>query len=362
MMLFSAIFHPSPVDVFHDKNIFTGIFWTLFWLVVAATTVHMYFRFKRAAPPAPSAPPATSAANPAVPPSPAPTFASILMKPTSRLGKILQTTVLALAVLWFLLLSLVFARVIDRNNPPLNYFGTAYSLLVAAFCVEMFFRAKRATTWNPHRFFPFSKKAFMAFWAAFFIGCIYLFVTAVYTGPVPKPPAPDAPALDIADFVDEQTTAHAQAGDKGAQYHLWESYYKGAYNVKPDSVRAGKWLQRFVDGIYVVRFEAAEGFRPQNAHEYLGEIDRLTPEVTTYKNGLTMGCFFRTTKTGDKLTATFLTAQPDELTACIKKNPNLKFISVERMTPEKFVEYDNSPQESLDSTPEQPSGNLALPD
>jgi len=45
---------------------------------------------------------------------------SILMKPTSRLGQILQTTVLALAVLWFLLLSLVFARVIDRNNQPLN--------------------------------------------------------------------------------------------------------------------------------------------------------------------------------------------------------------------------------------------------
>ena len=141
----------------------------------------------------------------------------------------------------------------------------------------------------------------------------------------------------------------AARGDKGAQYYLWESYSKGANNVNPNARIADRWLHEFTKDLYIVRFEPAEGFHPQNAKEYLDKINTLTPEVATRKNGLAMGCFFRTTKTGGKLTATFLTAQPDELTAAIKKNPNLKFISLERMTPEKLIEYENSPQESLDN-------------
>ena len=56
---------------------------------------------------------------------------------------------------------------------------------------------------------------------------------------------------------------------------------------------------------------------------------------------------FRTTRQGDKLVGSFLSNYPDELKAGLAKVPGLKVTSVEEITPEAFIKYEQSPQESL---------------
>jgi len=146
-------------------------------------------------------------------------------------------------------------------------------------------------------------------------------------------------------YVDQQTKA-VKEGDRWAQFNLWESYYKGTNGVKSDPAKANKWLQEFVKGVYVVRFEPANGFHPATPGDFLKALSK----AQSAKNGLGTGSFFRTTKDGNKLVGSFLTDQPDKLQALIEKNHYLKFISSEVMTPESFVEYEKSPQESIEMT------------
>ena len=96
-----------------------------------------------------------------------------------------------------------------------------------------------------------------------------------------------------------------------------------------------------------MRFEPASGFHPQNAMDYLNDIRKHTPQVSSAKTGVGTGSFFRTKKEGDLLVASFLTDEPDKLQAYIESNPDLKFISAEAMTPQSFIEYEESSQESL---------------
>jgi hypothetical protein len=81
--------------------------------------------------------------------------------------------------------------------------------------------------------------------------------------------------------------------------------------------------------------------------DYLSDIKQHTPQVQSAGNGLGTGSFFRTKREGDKLAASFLTDQPDKLQAYIESNPDLKFISAEAITPQSFIEYEKSSQESL---------------
>ena len=57
--------------------------------------------------------------------------------------------------------------------------------------------------------------------------------------------------------------------------------------------------------------------------------------------------FFRTKVIADRLLGSFLTAYPEKLKEDIEKNPSLKFISIEMINPEIFIEYENSIQESI---------------
>ena len=144
-----------------------------------------------------------------------------------------------------------------------------------------------------------------------------------------------------------QQTESAKAENRWAQFNLWDAYYHGKHGVDKDRAQADKWLNLFVTNVYVVRFEPAKGFHPQNAMDYLNDIRQCTPQVSSAQNGVGTGSFFRTKKEGDKLVASFLTDAPDKLQGYIESNPNLKFISVETMTPQSFIEYENSAQESL---------------
>ena len=147
-------------------------------------------------------------------------------------------------------------------------------------------------------------------------------------------------------YVRQQTKA-AEAGNRWAQFNLWDAYYSGKHEVDKNPAKADKWLGKFVKDIYVVRFEPANGFNPRNAGDYLKDILKRAPEVRSDNKRLGVAGFFRTRKQGDKLAASFLTNEPDKLQAYIENNSDLKFISVEPMTPQSFIEYERSIQESL---------------
>lgn len=149
------------------------------------------------------------------------------------------------------------------------------------------------------------------------------------------------------DIYISQQSKSAETGNRWAQFNLWDAYYNGTHEVDRNQARAAQWLNQFVKGVYVVRFEPANGFHPQNAMDYLNDIKKHTPQVRSDGNGVGTGSFFRTKKEGDKLVASFLTDQPDKLQAYIESNPDLKFISAEAMTQQSFIEYEKSSQESL---------------
>jgi hypothetical protein len=149
------------------------------------------------------------------------------------------------------------------------------------------------------------------------------------------------------DLYVHQQTNMAQAGNRWAQFNLWDAYHHGTHGVDKNPAKADKWLGQFVKDVYVARFEPANGFNPKNAGDYLKNISKRAPAVRSDNDRLGVAGFFRTKKEGDKLVASFLTNEPDKLQAFIENNPDLKFISVEAMTPQSFIEYEQSIQESL---------------
>ena len=98
-------------------------------------------------------------------------------------------------------------------------------------------------------------------------------------------------------------------------------------------------------GVWVVRFEPAGHFAPKTPAEFLSRI-----HVYSGQHG-EIG-YFRTKVQGDKLIGSFLAYDGDQLKAALAKIPDLKVISVEKLTQEQLVEYEKSPQESLPSGPQ----------
>lgn len=151
----------------------------------------------------------------------------------------------------------------------------------------------------------------------------------------------------IADIYVSQQTQLAKAGNEWAEFHLWDAYANGASGVEPNQARADQWLRAFVKDVYLVRFEAAGSFHPRSAREYLDDIRKHTSEWRSDDSRIGVAGFLRTTKDGDKLVAAQLSNEPEKLKALIEANPDLQFDSAEPVTPESFVEYEKSPQESL---------------
>jgi hypothetical protein len=59
--------------------------------------------------------------------------------------------------------------------------------------------------------------------------------------------------------------------------------------------------------------------------------------------------YFRTKKQGDKLVGSFLAYDGDQLKAALGALPGIKVTSVDKLTQEQLTDYENSPQESLQS-------------
>lgn len=148
------------------------------------------------------------------------------------------------------------------------------------------------------------------------------------------------------DYVQKQLAA-AKGGDYWAKYNLWDTYHRGKHGVPKDEAKAKEWLPELTKGVSVVKFEPANGFHPTNPGEFLSKFNEHS-NLRSGRNSLGGASFFRTTKQGDKLLASFLTCTPDQMKSDIAKNPDLKFVSAEKLSPEGFVKYEQSKQESLD--------------
>jgi hypothetical protein len=98
--------------------------------------------------------------------------------------------------------------------------------------------------------------------------------------------------------------------------------------------------------VWLVRFEPVKDFAPASPQEFLERIDHYAHSYSG-KTEIGAASFFRTTNRGDKLVGSFLSNYPDQLKASLAKVPGLKVTSVEQITPEKFIEYEQSTQESL---------------
>jgi RNA polymerase sigma-70 factor (ECF subfamily) len=146
------------------------------------------------------------------------------------------------------------------------------------------------------------------------------------------------------DYISQQTKL-AEASNYWAKFNLWEAFSQGKHEVAKNPAEADQWLSELVKGAYLAKFEPVNGFNPRTPKEMLDEFDGHC-QLHSGKDSLGGASFFRTTKQGNKLIGSFLTATPDEFKTALEKNPNLKLISMEKVTPEMFLEHEAAQQES----------------
>jgi beta-lactamase regulating signal transducer with metallopeptidase domain len=147
-------------------------------------------------------------------------------------------------------------------------------------------------------------------------------------------------------WVLEQKVRQAQAGNQWAAYEVWDAYYRGSHDTQQDPAQADKWLGELIQDVWVVRFKPVDDFAPNTPREFLTRINQHT-SCRSGKTNIGAASFFRTTKQGDKLMGSFLSNYPEQLKAGLTNVPGVQFISAERITPEEFIKYEQSQQESL---------------
>ena len=78
-------------------------------------------------------------------------------------------------------------------------------------------------------------------------------------------------------------------------------------------------------------------------------LDRFSEQYRLFsaKESLGGASFFRTKNQDGKLIGSFLTELPDEFKTAVEKSSNFKLISIEKVTPEMFLNHEASKQESL---------------
>jgi hypothetical protein len=146
----------------------------------------------------------------------------------------------------------------------------------------------------------------------------------------------------------QQQLRLANAGNYWAKYNLWDAYTRGKHGLAKDPVEASKWLPELVKGVYLAKFQPADGFNPGTPKEMFDKFNQYC-HLLSGKDSLGAASFFRTKKQGDKLIGSFLTTTPDQFKTELEKNPNFKLLSMEKVTPEVFLAHESSRQESLGS-------------
>ena len=144
----------------------------------------------------------------------------------------------------------------------------------------------------------------------------------------------------------QQQLKLANAGNYWSKFNLWEAFSQGTHEVTTNSAEADKWLSELVKGAYLAKFEPVNGFIPRTPKEMLEEFNGHC-QLRSGQGSLGGASFFRTTKQGDKLIGSFLTATPDDFKSAIEKDSNFKLISIEPLTPAMFSTHEASSQESF---------------
>jgi RNA polymerase sigma-70 factor (ECF subfamily) len=157
----------------------------------------------------------------------------------------------------------------------------------------------------------------------------------------------------------QQQLKLAQAGNYWAKFQLWQAFsqgevpvfdlhgnHTGKHEVTKDPAKADKWLAELVKGAYLAKFEPVNGFNPKTPKEMIDQFNEHC-QLQSGRDSLGGASFFRTTKLGDKLIGSFLTATPDDFKTAIEKDSNFKLISIEPLTPEMFLAHEAAAQESL---------------
>ena len=138
----------------------------------------------------------------------------------------------------------------------------------------------------------------------------------------------------------------AKAANYWAKYELWAAYQKGADGIAKNPEQAKKLLAELVKDAYVVTFRPAPGFAP--IRRTSSWPSSWPTRSTVGLGGLRGASFFRTKAKDGVLIGSFLTARPDATRKAIEAIPSVKLVSVEKLTPERFVTHDASRQESLE--------------
>src|SRR5215471_3436924 len=81
--------------------------------------------------------------------------------------------------------------------------------------------------------------------------------------------------------------------------------------------------------------------QPADPGESLERIHQHSSSCSGQTN-IGAASFLGTTKQGDKLLGSFLSNYPDELKTSLAAVPGLKVTSVEKMTPNEFIKYEES--------------------
>jgi serine/threonine protein kinase len=138
----------------------------------------------------------------------------------------------------------------------------------------------------------------------------------------------------------------AQEGNYWSKYRLWQAFDKGDHGVEKDPAQAQHWLEELVKGVSLVRFLPANGFEPATPMEFMNKLQAFSPLFSDPER-IGIAGFFRTKNQDGKLAGSFLSNEPERLKAAFEKNPYLKVLSVEPLTPALFIDYERSTQESL---------------
>lgn len=147
---------------------------------------------------------------------------------------------------------------------------------------------------------------------------------------------------------DDEAVAPAVVSEENfwTVFNKWEALTADEDISPKNQAKADKILAQLVKGVYLVKFAPADDFDPQTPGEFLSAFYK-TSTLKSDKNRVGGSGFFRTKRVNDKLTASFLTEQPDKMKQDIERNPQLVFISKEEVTPIKFVAHVKSKQESI---------------
>ncbi len=151
-------------------------------------------------------------------------------------------------------------------------------------------------------------------------------------------------------FIEKQTR-EAKAGNYWAKYRLWTAYQKGTNGAAKNPEKAKQWLEQLVEGTYLATFRPINGFNPKTPREFLSQFDEHS-NLKSEPKSVGGASFFRTRVENGVLIGSFITAYPDKMRKAVADNPSLELISIEKLTPEKFVSYQASPQESLNTDEE----------